>query len=157
MHIDPKFNCLETLIVGTDLKTTAARDHVLGIESQIQVVKKRMQAVHGGLPYELMTSLMTIELGNYVVMMINAFPQNLLISHTYSPRTIMTVNQLYFKKQCWFPFGAYVQYQDNRSITNQTIDWTQGVVCLGPTRNLQGSYTFLSLRSGRNITCSWFT
>ena len=37
------------------------------------------------------------------------------------------------------------------------IDWTQGAICLVPTGNLQGYYAFLSLRTGRKITCSQFT
>ena len=63
MHMYPAFNCLDKLIVGTDLNTTAARDHVPDIEWQIQVLKKRMWAFRGGLPYNRMTSSMIIELG----------------------------------------------------------------------------------------------
>ena len=36
------------------------------------------------------------------------------------------------------------------------IDRTQGDICLGPTGNLQGSYTFLSLRTRRKATHSQF-
>ena len=39
MYMDPEYNCLDQLIVGMDLNTTAARDHVPDIEQQIQVVK----------------------------------------------------------------------------------------------------------------------
>ena len=74
MYMDPEFNCLDKLIVGTDLNTTATRDHVPEIERQIQVVKERMWEVHGGLLYERMTSRMIIELGKYIVIMINASP-----------------------------------------------------------------------------------
>ena len=59
-----------------------------------------MREVHGGLPYERMTSRMIIELGKYVVMMINLFPPNSGLSHTYSPRTVMKVKKLDFKNQC---------------------------------------------------------
>ena len=37
------------------------------------------------------------------------------------------------------------------------IDQTQGAICLGPKRNLQGYYAFLSLCTGRNTTHSQFT
>ena len=57
-----------------------------------------MRAVHGGLQYDRMTSRMIIELGKYVVMMINYFPPKSGISRTYSPRTIMTVKKLDSKK-----------------------------------------------------------
>ena len=37
------------------------------------------------------------------------------------------------------------------------VDHTQGAICLGPTRNLQGFYAFLSLCTGRKIKRSQFT
>ena len=96
--MDPEFNCLDKLIVGTDLNTTVARDHFPKIDRKIQVLKEHMRAVHGGLPYDRITSRMIIELGKYVVIMINAFPPKSGLSCTYIPRTIMTGNQLDFNK-----------------------------------------------------------
>ena len=134
--MDPEFNYLDRLIVGTDLNLTAARDHVPEIESQIQVIKERMRAAYDGLPYDRMTIHMIIELGKYLVNMINAFPKKISISRTYSPRTIITGKQLDLNKQCWCPFGAYIQAHDDRNVTSQMLDWTQGAICLGPTVNL---------------------
>ena len=37
------------------------------------------------------------------------------------------------------------------------VNWTQGTICLSPMGNLQGSYYFLSLHTGRKITRSQFT
>ena len=42
MHMDPEFNCLDKLIIGKDLNTTAAMYHVPEIEWKMQVVKERM-------------------------------------------------------------------------------------------------------------------
>ena len=50
-----------------------------------------------------------------------------------------------------------MQSHDDGNITNQIIDWTQGKIFLGPTWNLQGTYAFISLRTGSKITCSQFT
>ena len=108
MHMDPEFKCLGKLIVGVDLNTTSARDHVPEIESQIQVVKEWIRAVHGSLTYYRMPSRMIIELGKYAVIMSNAFPPKIGISRTNSLCTIMMGNQLNFKKQCRCPFGSYV-------------------------------------------------
>ena len=52
----------------------AARYHVPEFERHIHLVKERMWVVYGRLPYDRMNSRMIIELGNYVVIMINAFP-----------------------------------------------------------------------------------
>ena len=88
--------------------------------------------------------------------MINAFPPKSSISRTYIPRIIMTGEKLDFKKQFRFPFDTYGQAHDNRNITNQIIDQTHGVICLGPTGNIQGSYAFLTLCTRSKITRSQF-
>ena len=77
----------------------AARDHVPDIERHTQVVKKRMKELHGGLPYDRMTSCMVIEIGKYVVIMINTYPPKSGLSLTYIPHTIMAGKQLEFKKK----------------------------------------------------------
>ena len=82
MYMDPEFNCLDKLIVGTDLNTTSARDNVPEIERKIQVMKEQMRAVHGSLTYERMDSRMIIDLGKYLVMMISAFQPKISLSRT---------------------------------------------------------------------------
>ena len=99
MNMDPEFNCLGKLIIGTELNTTAARERVTEIERKIQVVNERMCTVHGGLTYERMNIQMIIELGKYEVMRINTFPPKSNISRAYSPRTIITGYKLESKKQ----------------------------------------------------------
>ena len=84
MHMDPEFKHLGILIIGKDLNTTDNRDHIPEIEKKTQVVKEGMHAVHGGLPYDCMTSKMITELGNYAVMTINTFPTKSGISRTYN-------------------------------------------------------------------------
>ena len=69
----------------------------------------------------------------------------------------MTGKKLDFKKQFWCPFVAYTQAHNDRNVTYQMVDRSQGAIYLGSTVNLQGSYEFLSLRTGRNITHSQFT
>ena len=54
-------------------------------------------------------------------------------------------------------FGVYAQVYDDRNVTNTLEDRTQGEICLGPTGNLQGTYNFFSLRSGKKITHGQFT
>ena len=61
---------------------------------------------------------MIIELGKYVVVIINAFQKKSGISFTYSPHTIMTGKQLDFKNQFQCPFCAYIQAHSDRNVTN---------------------------------------
>ena len=89
MFVDPEFKSLEVKVVITTLNITGARDYVPEVESQIQVIKERMQAHHANLPFPSFTKGMKIELAKLVVMFLNAFPPNSGLSKTYSPLTIM--------------------------------------------------------------------
>ena len=69
----------------------------------------------------------------------------------------MTGKKLDWKKSCKLHFGAYAQVREDRNVTNTLEERTQGAIYLGPTGNLQGTYNFFSLRSGKPITCRQFT
>jgi hypothetical protein len=99
---------------------------------------------------------MIIEMLANVVLWINAFPPSSGISKTFSPITIMTGTALDFNKHCQIPFGAYAEVHEDRNITDTMSERTQPAICLGPTANFQGSYKFLSLRTGKRITRKQF-
>ena len=52
---------------------------------------------------------------------------------------------------------AYAQVHEDRNVTNTLEERTQGAICLGPTGNLQGTYNFFTLRSGRKFISGKFT
>ena len=156
LFADPEFAFLEERIKHTRVNTTAAREHVPEVERKICNIKNRMCAIHVALPFVRMPRHMTIELAKFVVLMLNAFPPSSGLSKTYSPRTIMTGKPLDYEKHCRLPFGAYAQTHEDRNITNNMITRTEGGICLGPTGNLEGSYSFLSLRTGRMVTRGHF-
>ena len=109
-----------------------------------------MQAHHANLPFPSFTRRMTIELAKHIVMILNAFPPNSGLSKTYSPHTIMTVNTLDWNKRCKLHFGAYAQVHEDRNVTNMLEERTQGAICPGTIGNIQGTYHFFSLWSGKN-------
>ena len=64
----------------------------------------------------------------------------------------MTVKPLDFAKHCKIPFVAYSQTHEDRDVINKIgKDRTEGGICLGPTGNFKASYSFLSLRTGRQV------
>jgi hypothetical protein len=79
------------------------------------------------------------------------------VSTTYSPRTIITGTALDFTKHCQIPFGAYAEVHEDKDKTYTMDGRTHPAICLGPTANFQGSYKFLSLRTGKRITRKQFT
>jgi hypothetical protein len=152
--MDREFECLrlELLTHGVNLNTTAASEHVPDIEWQIRLIKERTRALRSTLPFKNIPRRIIIEMLANVVLCINAFPPASGVSKTYSPRTIMTGTALDFNKHCQIPFGVYVEVHEDRNITHTMSERTQPAICLGPTANFQGSYKFLSLRTGKRIT-----
>ena len=62
------------------------------------------------------------------------------------------------EKHCRIPFGAYAQIQvDNVQSNSAMISRTVGAISLGPTGNIQGTYKFMSLLTGRLIKARLFT
>ena len=104
-----------------------------------------------------MPQRITIDIANMVLILINAFSRKIRLYKTYIPRTIMKGKQLNSMKSCRIPFGAYAQVNYDRNITNTMEERRKGTICIRTTGNLQGTYNFLSLRMGRNITCGKFT
>ena len=127
------------------------------MERQIQVIKEWIKAHHTNLPFPSFTRQITIELAKHVVMFLNATPTKSGLAKMYSPRTTMMDKALYWKKICKLHFGAYVQVYEYRSVKNTLEERTHGAICLGPTGDLQGTYNFFSLRSGKKITRGLFT
>ena len=157
MFVEPNFQFLEEKLVITTLNTTGAHDHVPELYRQIQVIKERMQAHPANLPFPSFTRRMKIELAMNGVMLLTAFLPKSGLSKIYSQYTIMTGKTLDWKKSCKIHFRAYSRVHDNRNVTNTLEERTQGEICLGPTGNLQGTYNFFLIRSGKKITRGQFT
>jgi hypothetical protein len=156
--MDREFECMRDKLLthGIDLYTTAASQHVLDVERQIRVLKERARALRSTLPFKLIPGRMIIELLANVALWINAFPPSSGVSKTFSPHTIMTGTMLDFNKHCQIPFGAYAELHEDNDVTNTTTERTQPAICLGPKANFQGSYKFLSLKTGKCITRKQF-
>jgi hypothetical protein len=157
--MDREFECLriEQLGHGVNLNTTDASEHVPDIERHIRLIKERARVIRSRMPFKIIPGRMIIEMMAHVVLWLNAFPPASGVSATYSPRTIMTGTALDFTKHCQIPFGAYAEVHEDINKTNTIDERTQPAICLGPTANFQGSYTFMSLRTGKRITRKQFT
>jgi hypothetical protein len=136
--------------IGIVLNTTAT---VPKIEHQIRVIKERVRATRHSLPFKVIPLTMLIQLIYSSILWIYAFPPKSGVSTNLSPRNIMTGIQFdYYQKHCQLQFGSYVQAHQEPSPTNTQEAQTVGAICLGPTGNIQGSYKFLNLRTGKRIT-----
>jgi hypothetical protein len=116
------------------------------------VVKERVRSTTSILPYKILPKLMIIKLMHFCAMWMNSFLVKLGISEKWSPREIVSRHKLDAKLHCKVPFGAYCEVHVDPDITNTMKSRTKWGICLGPTGNMQGSYKFLSLSTGKKVT-----
>jgi len=79
------------------------------------------------------------------------------VSETLSPREIVYRHKLDFAKHCKSPFGRYYEVHDEPAPTNTMVTRSTPAIVLGPTGNLQGTYKFLSLATGKKVKQRAFT
>ena len=94
---------------------------------------------------------------HFCVMWISSFPVKSGISEKWSPRELVSRTKLDTKLHCRAPFGSYCEMHIDPDITNTLEPRTNWAICMGPTGNLQGSYKFLSLATGKKVTQRKFT
>jgi hypothetical protein len=157
MMMDMEFEKLVDLLQNVTINTTAAREHVGEIERKIRVIKERARGTMSTLPYPQLPRLMTIELMHFCIMWMNAFPVKSGVSEKWSPRELISRHKLDAKIHCKTPFGAYCEVHTDPDITNTMEPRTKWGICLGPTGNMQGSYKFMSLSTGKKIVRRKFT
>ena len=157
MMMDMEFEKLVDLLPNVTVNTMAAREHVGEIERKIRVIKERARGTMNTLPYPQLPRLMTIKLMHFCVMWMNAFPVKSGISEKWSPRELISRHKLDAKLHCKTPFGAYCEVHTDPDITNTMEPRTKWGICLGPTGNMQGSYKFMSLSTGKKIVRRKFT
>jgi hypothetical protein len=135
--------------LGVTVNVTAKEEHVPKIERQHRVIKERASAVIQTLPFWSMPKKMRIALIHNVIFWLNNIPK---AGQDYSSKDLVFGEQvLNYKTICRIPFGAYAQAHDDQSLTNTMESRTTRAISLGTTGNIQGTYRFLSLRTGEII------
>ena len=133
--------------LGLRLNETSRDEHVGDIERYIRTVKERMRATYNTLPFQKIPVRLVIEMAKTAVFWLNAFPAAGGTSRELSPRTIVTGQQVDYKRHCRFQFGEYAQTHEehNNSMNPRTV----GAIALRPVGNGQGSFYFMSITTGR--------
>jgi hypothetical protein len=73
------------------------------------------------------------------------------------PEGIAIASQAGCQLHCKVPFGTYCGVHTDTEITNAMELRTRWGFCLGSTGNMQGSYTFMSLTTGKKFIRQKFT
>jgi hypothetical protein len=74
-----------------------------------------------------------------------------------SPCKIVYRHKLDFAKHCKLPFGTYCEVHNDPTRTNTMATHSISAIVLGPMGNLQGTYKFLSLATGKKVKRLAFT
>ena len=136
--------------INITLNTTARDEHVGDVERYIRTIKERMRAVYNTLPYRHMLPRLIIEMAKHAVFWLNAFCQQNRIGANQSPWSIIVGTNVSYSRHCKYQFGEYMQMHKEHD--NSMMARTIGVLALHPTGNVQGSFYFFSLSTGRVIT-----
>jgi hypothetical protein len=149
--MDNKFEKLRNLVPVLAVNTTAAKENVPEAERRIRVIKECGRGILNTLPFKKMPQIMLIELIYHIVLWLNPFLKKSGVSETLSPCKIAMRHKLNFTKHCRAQFGSYCNAHDEPVPTNTMVTCSTPAIVLGPTGNLQGTYKFFSLETGKKI------
>jgi hypothetical protein len=153
--MDNEFEKIKDHVHAT-LNTPVASKHVGEIERRIRDIKERCRGIICTLPYAQIPRIMLIYLLHHMVMWLNNFPAANGISDRFSPREILQHDKLEVKYHCIAPFGSYCEVHEDNAPTNIMESRGLPAICLGPTGNKQGTYSFLNLLTGLVIKLRHF-
>jgi hypothetical protein len=149
--MDMEFEKLKDVLPNITINTTAAREHVGEIERKIRVIKERARGTMAALSYLTLPKIMIIKLMHFCILWLNSFPVKSGVSEKWSPRELISHHRLDAKLHCKTPLGPYCEMHTDPDITNTIEPRTKWGICMGPTENLQGSYKFMSLTTGKKL------
>jgi hypothetical protein len=149
--MDNKLKKLRNLVPVLAVNTTAAKEHVPEVKRRIRLIKERGRGILNTLPFKKMPQIMLIELIYHVVLWLNAFLTKSGVSETLLPREIVMRHKLNFTKYCRAQFGSYCKAHDEPVPTNTMVTHSTPAIVLGPTGNIQDTYKFFSLETGKKI------
>ena len=109
-----------------------------------------MRAMAHGLPYHRLPKLTITELVAMATRCLNVFPKEDGVSEHMSPHSIVTGQARMDYNQIPLEFGSYVQLFD-RSV-NTIRSRTISAIALNPTGDENGTYRFMSLKTGQVLT-----
>jgi hypothetical protein len=143
---------------GIALNTCGPNEHVPEIVRKIHTVKECIRGVITTLPFNIIPNLMIVHSAVFSVMWLNVLPPAGGVSPTLSPQAIVTGLHVNSDRHCRIPFGAYAQvHAEPEPTNNKMVSRTVGGISLGPTGNIQRTYKFLSLLTGKQIQARAFT
>lgn len=139
------------LALGVRLNITSEDEHEPHVERFIRTIKEKVRMVFSQLPFEQLPRRMTIELVYCQIFWYNfTIPEDYISEHL-SPGNIILGRVYDYSKICGpgSSFGEYVQTHERTD--NTLTERTVSAITLRPSGNLQGSFYYYSLVTGRRL------
>ena len=151
IRADGEFKCLEHELQPCITNIAAPGEHVPEIERSIRTVKESTRTLQHDLPFTKQPKMMTEANVYCSIKNLNAFPASDGISKTLSPSALITGKPpLDFNNLLKIKYGDYAQvFKDTK---NDMSERTVGAIALYPSGNVQSSWYFMSLATGKRIT-----
>ena len=152
---DGEFKVIRDVILdeaNTDLNTAAPNEHIPEVEKNIRTIKDRVRCTLHGMPYKKIPRSMKAELVITTVTLLNMIPRRAAVSDRFFPRELVTGMSLEYKKHLKTTPGKYCLVHEDNIRTNTMAPRATRALAIGPDFNLQGSYRFYLLDSGKIVT-----
>ena len=127
-------------------------EHVLVAERNNRTIKDRYRAMYYNLPYNRSTKNMIIYLVLSMTSKLNYFPSRFGLSKYYSPRMLLYIRNLTFKKHCKFSFGAHVQANQEPKPSDTLRARTIDCIYMRPSPAIQDVHEILHIATNKILT-----
>lgn len=97
------------------------------------------------LPYKILPRRM------HCMFWLNAVPAKSGMSECFSPREIVIRQKVDYVKHCKVGFRVHCKVYNEPTLSNNFTPRTHHLICMEPTGNLQGTYKFFCLDTGRTL------
>ena len=121
------------------------------VERMIRTVKQRLRSVTSDFTFSPIPNMVRIYSVYYVIMMINAFPQDQGVTGGFSPRELVTGRIINYLRDCRATVGAYIEASRDAMVTNVQDNRTHPCIVLGASGNRQGSIKCFDLETGKVV------
>ena len=149
--MDNESKTLRNLVPLLDVSTTEAKEQVPAVKQHIRLIKLQGRGILNTLPFKKMPQVILIGLIYHEVLWLNAFPTETGESATFLPQKNVNRHKLDFSRHCKAQFGTYCKAHNKPVTINTTVTWSTPLIALGQTGNLQGTYKFFNLTTGKKI------
>ena len=145
------FDKIKAILLQLNINSSAAGEHVAEVERHIRLLKDRCRGILSTLPFKQVPNIILIHLLQFIMMWLNAFPIKNGVLAQPSPQELIYVHKLDTGKHHQTLFGMNCEVLKEPEIANTLMPTTHEAIAMGPAGNLQGSYKFLCLETGRKI------